>query len=333
MNYRVLASLFVVAFSSGCGDSVNTGGGPAGGGGSGGDGAAGPGPGGGGSGGGTFTEPRGVCDHDVRVGRFTVEKQTDFGVVQGSVADGVVPTAVPEVVSDDGSCQLLLRKNLSCTPACVGAETCGEDGECIPYPRQISVGTVTISGLTKPAVMEPQVPGNTYFAPDAENPPYVDQSEIILSAAGSEDADAFKLFGIGSVPLEQSPTWVLAEGQDLAVTWEAAENSPARIAIELPIDQPGTSPLSLLCEFEDTGSATVPTAVIDQLITSGVSGFPNGRIIRRTADNVAIESGCVELLVGSPRLAMVSVAGFTPCNSPDDCPVGQMCNLAIELCE
>lgn len=332
--FLLIGSLSLVVL--GCGDSgPATGGSPNTGGGA--DGGAPPNEGGGGSqntgGVPNFTEPRGACTQAERVGRFSVEKQSDFGVVQGAVADGVVPASVPEIVTDDGTCQLLKRRNLFCTPACVGAETCGEDGECIPYPRQISVGTVDIDGLTKPTTMEPTQPGNTYFSPGADNPPFAVGSEITLSAAGDMGHGPFDLFGVGSEPLEETPIWSLEEGQDLEVTWEAGAVESAKITVDLTIDQHGTSPLSLACVFDDTGTGTVPSAIIDQLITSGVSGFPNGRIMRRTADKVDIDVGCVDLVVGSPVIAEVDVIGFTPCDSPDDCPPPQTCNLAIELCE
>lgn len=320
----------MLCFVLACGDSSGTGGA------AGGNDTGGSGPGGssGTAGAGGGLAPRGSCDFSDRVGRFTVEKQTDFGVVQGSVADGVVPSSVPEVVSESGGCRLLKRQNFACTPSCVGAETCGQDGVCIPYPRQVSVGTVTIAGLTKPAVMDPQTPGNGYFAPDATNPPYTPGSSIKLSAAGAETHEAFELYGVGSEPLATAPTWVLTEGEDLVVNWAAPTiETPATILVELSIDQHGSSPLTLQCEFEDTGTATVPASVIDELINSGVSGFPNGKIVRRTVDKTSIDVGCVELAVGSPLAANVSVAGFIPCNSPDDCPDGQTCNLAIEICE
>jgi hypothetical protein len=281
-----------------------------------------------------FTAPRGPCDFTSRVGRFSIEKQVDFGVVQGTVDEGVVPTSIPRIVSEIAGCKLLERRNLACIPGCVGAETCGESGTCIPYPRQVSVGEVTISGLTKETIMSPQQPGNSYFAPGADNPPYEVQSKVVLSAEGAGDVGSFQLFGVGSEPLAESPRWVLERGADLTLTWAAPTSSvEATVLVELTIDQHGISPLSLSCELEDTGSATVPAAAVDQLINSGVSGFPNGRIIRRTADHIELGAGCVELVVGSPLAASVSVSGFTPCNGQGDCPSGQACNVPLQRCE
>jgi len=281
-----------------------------------------------------FTAPRGACDVSVRTGGFKVEKQVDFGVVQGEVRDGVVPTAVPDVVDDDGRCRLLERRNLACFPACVGMETCGESGTCIPFPRTVSVGDVNISGLTRATVMTPLMPGNTYLSPGATNPPYGVASPIVLSAAGQEGIPAFQLFGIGSEPIGEEPSWVLTPGADLVLEWPAPTADVATtVLVELTIDQHGITPLSLSCELEDTGTATIPAAIVDRMVASGVTGFPNGRITRRTADHVDLAIGCVDLVVGSPLSASVSVSGFTPCNDPADCPTGQTCNLALERCE
>jgi hypothetical protein len=282
----------------------------------------------------SFTAPRGACDVSARIGGFKVEKQVDFGVVQGEVRDGVVPTAIPNVVDDDGRCRLLERRNLACFPACVGMETCGESGACIPFPRQVSVGEVRISGLIRDTVMSPLMPGNSYLSPGAPNPPYVVESPIVLSAAGQEGIPAFQLFGIGSEPLGEAPTWVLTPGSDLVLEWSAPTVDVATTVLaELSIDQHGITPLSLSCELEDTGTATIPAAIVDRLIASGVTGFPNGRITRRTADHVDLAIGCVDLVVGSPLSANVSVSGFTPCDAPGDCPSGQTCNIALERCE
>jgi hypothetical protein len=282
----------------------------------------------------TFVAPRGACELADRVGGFSIEKQVQFGVVQGTVTDGVVPTAIPTLALSDGACKLLERRTLACIPACVGAETCGEGGACIPYPRQVSVGEVTVSGLTQETRMSPLAPGNSYFAPGADNPPYAVGREVVLSAAGAGELEAFQLFGTGSEPLVDAPLWQLEAGQDLSIEWPApASGVGTTVLVELTIDQHGASPLSLSCEFPDTGSAAVPAALIDRMIDSGVSGFPNGRITRRTADHVDVGAGCVDLVVGSPLAASIGLAGYTPCNGDEDCPSGQGCNIVLERCE
>jgi hypothetical protein len=288
----------------------------------------------GGGGGATADTLEGECDIASRVGRFSVEAQSDFGVVQGAVFEAVVPTSIPRLASEDGPCRLLERRNLVCTPACVGSATCGEDGACIPYPRQISVGNVTIAGLTQPTSLAPQNPGNGYFAPGADNPPFAVGSEITLTAAGESGRLGFELNGFGSRPLGTKPSWLIERGKGLNVLWENGDPAArTRVTVEFTVDQHGLSPLTLACEFEDTGTATIPASVVDRLLDSGVSGFPNGRIFRRTADRVVLDFGCVDLLVGSPLAADVTVAGVVPCKKVADCPMGQTCNLMQELCE
>lgn len=281
-----------------------------------------------------FTTPRGPCDLSDRVGRFIIESQEDFGIVQGTVSDAVVPSAVPDVVEDNGVCQINRRRTLSCLPTCQSGETCGEDGTCIPYPSRVFVGEVVIEGLTKTATMVPQGPSYLYFAPGADNPPYTPGAEVVFTAAGDASIPGFHLFGLGSEPLANAPAWVLEEGQDLVVTWPASDAGVATtVFVELTIDQHGTSPLSLNCEFPDTGIAAIPAEQVSYMVQAGVSGFPNGRITRRTADHVDLDFGCIELAVGSPRSASVAVAGHTPCNGPEDCPENQTCNLAVEQCQ
>ena len=286
---------------------------------------------GGAAGSGDGPSPRGACPAAKRLGRFAVERQKDFGVVQGTILDGVVPTSVPELVEEQDGCSLLRRRNLSCSPACTSSETCGEKGKCIAYPRQISVGTVTIDGLTKKVTMEAQQPGAVYFAPGQDNPPFLPTAVVQLEAAGAASIDAFELFGRGSKPVAEPSVWLLEQDKPLELTWLAGTDATT-IGVELTIDQHGSSPLSLSCEFPDGGTGRIPATLVNQLITSGVSGFPNGRFVRHSVDHVEVERGCIELSVGSALAARVRVAGFTPCKTSADCPSGTTCDVAQERC-
>jgi hypothetical protein len=65
-----------------------------------------------------------------------------------------------------------------------------------------------------------------------------------------------------------------------------------------------------------------------------VSGFPSGTLRRLTEDHRALhDGGCVDLTVSATQLATVEVEGHIPCDSLDDCPPGQLCNLALETCQ
>jgi hypothetical protein len=280
-------------------------------------------------------ELAGRCPLPERVGQFTVERQDRFGVVQGSISDGVVPTAVPDEVDSTNGCKLLRRRTLNCTPACVAGETCGDDGACIPFPRQLNAGTVTIEGLTSAVAMEPRAPSNGYFAPGVSNPPFTPDQTVRLTAAGSDVQAGFTMLGVGVEPLTEEASWLLVDGQALQLTWPAPTGpiNRAHVEVEMTIDQHGLSPLLLRCKFDDTGSAEVPAEAISTLISSGVSGFPNGKITRQTVDSVDVAQGCVEFVVGSPVVAAVRVDGETPCNTNADCPAGQTCNVPLQRCE
>jgi hypothetical protein len=75
----------------------------------------------------------------------------------------------------------------------------------------------------------------------------------------------------------------------------------------LQIDQHGLSPVSVVCETADDGSLEVSAALVDRLFAAGISGFPNGTLIRRTADSQSAGGGCVDLVVASERSAAVAV--------------------------
>ncbi len=130
------------------------------------------------------------------------------------------------------------------------------------------------------------------------------------------------------------PEWKINEGQDLVVNWAApAEGSRAHVDLTVSIDQHGATPGLLTCSFEDDGEGTVPAAIIDQLISSGVTGFPTGTITRQTVDKADVLDGCMDFAVSNPVQMEVDVVGFTPCVNQNDCPDGLTCNIELQICE
>ncbi|MBT9555738.1 MAG: hypothetical protein IV100_06890 [Myxococcales bacterium] len=281
----------------------------------------------------------GPCAPDRRIGGFTVEAQDEYSLVDGKVLAGVVPVSIPEpVLLDLGpSCALTKRRILYCDPGCGPSETCGLDETCIAYPSSQDVGTVTITGLAGGTVtLTPKKPGNNYFDTDVPHPVFAAGSTITMSAAGG--AAAFELHAIGVRDLPIAPIqWNLAAGEPLSVTWEAPPTEAvvpgAVIEVRMSVDQHGSSPATLTCVLDDTGSAEIPAVAVDALLAAGISGFPNGRLRRMTADHTDAVGGCVELVVTSTREALVRVEGVTPCKSKADCPSGQTCDTVIELCK
>lgn len=277
---------------------------------------------------------RGPCTDENRSGRFIVEVQENYSVVDGQITDGVVPLTIPEVLRDEGNCKLLKQRNPFCDPPCESGQTCDFSSQCIAFPRAQDVGTIKVRGLSDPVEMTARSPGNHYFDTSLPHPAFEPNSGILLTAPGGP-YDPFELAGIGVDPLiSDNMVWLVKRGTPINLTWQAPEShSRATIEVRMTIDQHGASPASIECTFEDTGQAEIPVTFVDALLDAEISGYPNGALTRRTADSQTYTDGCVELEVSSPLRASVRVDGHVPCSSPTDCPQGMTCNTAINTCE
>lgn len=275
----------------------------------------------------------GECPLATHLGGFVVEADEAYSVVDGSVADGVVPVTVLTELTRLDDCVLLRRENPHCDPTCASDETCGLDGVCVAYPTEQDLGTVTITGLIDDVAMTPVTPGAHYFDTRLANPAFTPGAFIELRAAGW--LGDVTLHGVGVSPIVPGEaTWALGQGQDLAVTWDVPSGVVrSEVVLNISIDQHGSSPASLRCVFVDDGVGSVPASLLDGLRVAGVSGFPNGSLTRRTADRVDVPGGCVDLQVTTPRHPDVRVDGVTPCDEASDCPDGLDCNFALEICE
>jgi hypothetical protein len=278
----------------------------------------------------------GTCADDVHWGAFTVDSSSRFGSASGSVRDGVVPDTVLTRVTDSGSCTIWRRENPYCDGGCETGYVCGLDGECVPYPVGQDVGTVTIDGLVQPVAMTPVAPGNTYFDTTLPNPPWSEPGLLVEMRIAGGVYESAVLHG--ETPAKLTPTaseWVVTSGEPLAVAWDAPAGAVnTQVTLSMSIDQHGVTPSSLRCTFEDTGSAEVPADILGQLMGYGITGFPAGSLVRRSADKADIGEGCVDLVVSSTWLpAKVTITGYTPCNFDEDCPDGQTCNEALQRCE
>jgi hypothetical protein len=190
------------------------------------------------------------------------------------------------------------------------------------------MGLVRITGLAEPVEMEPVEPGYRYFNTSLDNPPFAPEARLQL-LAGEQPA----LDGQGVAPLVLGEgAWVLTDGEALSVAWEAAPEGSGLVVMEVNIDQHGLTPAVLRCEWEDTGEGVVPAALVHDFISMGVTGFPNGKLSRQSADQGRVGEGCYDFVVAAPRIATVRVSGYVPCADDDDCPEGLTCDESIELC-
>jgi hypothetical protein len=255
--------------------------------------------------------------------------------VEGSVADGVVPISILEEVMSIGECKLLRRNNPYCDPGCEPGTTCDWDGECVPYPANQDLGTLTIRGLANPVAMEPVFPGNTYFDTSLPDPPYTPGELVTLEMPGGVYGPA-TLYGVGVEPLVAlDEEWLVEGGRDLVVHWEPPTGDVVRseVAMSLTIDLHGVTPGSLACVFEDDGEGHVSGEILAELVSAGVTGFPFGDLDRRTVDSATAGEGCMDFTISNLAEVEVDVVGFTPCVADEDCPEGLTCNIEFQICE
>jgi hypothetical protein len=279
----------------------------------------------------------GSCDLADKYGRFAVEETVDYTTVHGQVADGVVPVTVLRNIQEEGGCRLLRRENPFCDPTCLPGFTCDYDGECIDFPAEQDLGTAYVRGLVEDVAMEPVQPGFNYFVVGLPQRAIVAGETIQLRTTGGR-WDGFELWGVGveSFSLPDGLLLTIAEATPLELEWPApAADARSEVEFRLNIDEHGTSPVTLICSFPDTGSASVPATMIDGLRGVGVTGWPSGSLTRQTVDKIDLSGGegCVEFVVAVPRPVAITVSGFIPCNRMNPCPKGMVCNEEIELCQ
>ena len=272
-------------------------------------------------------ELAGACPMEDDLGGFVVEI-SDVSLVDGRVRDGVVPITVLTEVTALDECTVFRRENPYCDPGCEVDETCDLDAQCVAYPSDTDLGTVTVAGLVQDVWMEPVTPGYRYFDTSLPHPALAPGELVEARFAGID------LHGVGPTPLtSEVEELVVSEGSALTLTWNGDPVARTTVGLELSIDQHGASPLRILCEFADDGQGEVPVELVDALLGGGVTGFPNATLTRHTLDRAEHEGACVDFEVMSPVPVSVRVEGYIPCHDDDDCPPTMDCNTEIELCQ
>lgn len=273
-----------------------------------------------------------ACPEATRTGQFIVELRPAFTAVQGQVADAVTPATVPIEAATEGPCALLRPPTLFCDPPCGGAEVCGSEGECVPSPINVGVGTVTVEGLTGPVSMTagPPVWFYTHRGDALPHPAFAEGDAVTLRASGDATA-AFVLRGRGVAPLEVGVDPVTVErGQPAAIRWAPpGAPGPQKVHLDLNIANHGGTPGRVVCTVDDTGAFDVPAALVDALLDQGFSGFPTVVLTRRSGEAVDTAVGCVELAVQSVGVLDVAIDGLTSCSDDMDCPDGQRCQVDL----
>ncbi|HSA21959.1 MAG TPA: hypothetical protein P5076_10940, partial [Myxococcota bacterium] len=255
-----------------------------------------------------------------------------YTTVVGKIFDGPTPSAlVWEETVADGPCQLLTPRVPYCEEDCGGDALCVEDGQCRAYPAVQEVGEVLVQGIHTSSgatqfSMQP-IAGNYQPAEELPYPPFAEGDVITFAAAGSAFAPAFTLEAVGIAPFSlASADIVLEDGQDVTLTWTPpAAAGSSRIALKLDISHHGGTKGKIVCDAPDSGSLTLPAAMLSQLLDLGVAGFPTIVVTRKSTGSATVPAGVVTLELLSGVVQAVSIPGLVSCNDDEDCPVEQTC--------
>jgi hypothetical protein len=274
-----------------------------------------------------------AVDPNIVVGTFAVEHTGQGTSVQGKVKNG--PDAdyqIWDVASTAGDCELRTPRIPSCMPACPGSEVCVEVNTCRAAPASVSVGDVTISGVSHAGASEPvklrsivknyQTPGDVTW----DSPGFAAGDPIGLSASGGE-LEPFEIEASGVTPLLMtSDTPELAGDAPIELSWEPeVAEVETRLYVRIDISHHGGTRGLIECDTADDGSLTIDGSLLQGLIDQGVSGFPNIRITRSNIGSVPTPLGIIELKVNSLLQQDITIEGLASCNTDEECPAGTLC--------
>jgi len=242
---------------------------------------------------------------------IATSRALDGGVsrrIAGDVGDGAYPRFYASTVAA-GGCELLHREPGFCDPPCDPGTVCAVDDTCQPFPTSISGGVLTITGLGDDLELQPGDfdPGSYLL----EDPPLEQVAAGTILAARLE-GDAFPPVTLSARAVEplESPltdeTLVLEDGSDAQVLWTAGPDPDVCVQITLvaaPEENHGGLPEYLVrCEGPDTGSLSIPAAVVDALPLSATGSLCDedchaSSMVRYFRDAVDVELGRAELVV------------------------------------
>lgn len=275
--------------------------------------------------------PGGATGAPAKLGGFTVNVGTLSPVssVSGRVLDGEEPQGVLwNVKTTVGTCKLATPSAPFCDPAC-GQNVCAPGNRCVPRPNVIDVGTVTVTGIGDGALQLSRNAQNVYVVSDdvtIPHPPAPDGGAIRVAASGGA-LGAFNLESEGISPLSVTSGGAveIKTGQPVDVRWTSGQSDLARVQLELNLARHGGQKGKITCDVPDSGSASIPEALVAELIGLGVAGFPTISITRVAAGSASVSGGTVELVVRSSVDLDVTVPGLVSCADDTHCPDGQTC--------
>ncbi|MCO4763281.1 MAG: CotH kinase family protein [Myxococcales bacterium] len=149
--------------------------------------------------------------------------------------------------------------------------------------------------------------------------------KFTFTAAGSPSAAAFTMRAKGIAPLVVLSKDILVDGKATTLTWEPAKTpSASTISVVFDISYHGGTKGKVVCTTPDSGSLTVPGALLTALIDLGTSGFPKVELTRISAGTTT-PAFPVKLIVQARVTQFLSIPGVISCMGQSDCPTDKTC--------
>lgn len=260
-----------------------------------------------------------------------------FTSVLGALYNGPTPSPLNwKETAKSGSCTLLTPKAPFCETPCGSGATCVADDKCQDYPKAVTAGKVTVTGIKTKA-------GATNFTMDPQNknyqpagglildfPPFAEGEAVLISAAGDTGAAAFSISakGIGALQI-LNDSIVMADGKAISLIWTPPANpANSTVSVLVDISHHGGTKGKIECSGPDNGALEIPAALVDQLKALGVSGFPKIEIARRAVGKSTDNNA--ELVLESMVNKALNIPGLISCGGDEDCPDGKTCQKDLQ---
>ena len=199
-------------------------------------------------------------------------------VWDGSVSARVQETPDPAfhvIQLEEGACRYLTFELGNCDPPCDFSQVCTADDECADYPAGISAGTLTVEGLGDPIAIDTDDwnPGY-YWGPWDLPDDLFDAGDPISATFSGGDFPGLSLAATGVEAVDPSlfdELFLMEDGAAAVMTWTPGADPDACIQVKINgANMAHGLPLNdiLWCEGPDTGSLTIPQALVE--------AFPHG---------------------------------------------------------
>jgi hypothetical protein len=242
-----------------------------------------------------------------------------------------------EPTATEGPCQLVERRRVECSEACVAPASCAEGGLCLAEPAISDLGRLRAWGVetkgTQPFIELEQLPTGTYvlLRDSLQFPPFEAGDEVVFEASGGSVGDAF-VVGVTAIEgLELTSTDAVPFEPDspVTLTWIPGSVDAATMLVTVDISFHGGNFGQIRCQTEDSGQLTISAEMVTRLIDLGVAGFPHVELLRRSQAFVNQGGNHIEFNVVSSKFQLLSVPGVRSCTDDDQCEEGETCQASM----